>query len=117
MNLELRYSHHPEDFKGYDTARIRKEFLVEHIFVPGEICLTYSMYDRFIVGGAMPVHAPLMLETFDVLKAPEFLHRRELGIINIGGDAEIMAGGQSYHLGYKEALYLGKGVSGIIFFN
>ncbi len=93
MQIELRYSHHPEDFKGYDTARIRKEFLVENIFVPGEICLTYSMYDRFIVGGAMPVQAPLMLETFDALKAPEFLHRRELGIINVGGEAEVMAGG------------------------
>ncbi len=115
MQIELRYSHHPDDFKGYDTARIRKEFLVEHVFVPGEICLTYSLYDRFIVGGAMPVQTPLRLETFEALKAPEFLHRRELGIINVGGEAEIMAGGQSYRLGYKEALYLGKGVSGITF--
>jgi 4-deoxy-L-threo-5-hexosulose-uronate ketol-isomerase len=115
MQVELRYSHHPDDFKGYDTARIRKEFLLEHIFVPGEICLTYSMYDRFIVGGAMPVHAPLMLETFDALKAPEFLHRRELGIINVGGEAEVMAGGVTYRLGFKEALYLGKGLADISF--
>jgi 4-deoxy-L-threo-5-hexosulose-uronate ketol-isomerase len=113
MLVEYRYSHHPEDFKSYDTTRIRKEFLVEHIFVPGEICLTYSMYDRFIVGGAMPVQTPLLLETFDALKAPEFLHRRELGIINVGGEAEIKAGDQVFRLGYKEALYLGKGVCGI----
>src|SRR5665647_1008511 len=113
MHLELRYSHHPEDFKGYDTTRIRKEFLVEQVFVPGEICLTYSMYDRFIVGGAMPVATPLLLETFDALKSPEFLHRRELGIINVGGEAEIMAAGVSYRLGFREALYLGKGVRDI----
>ena len=115
MQIELRSSHHPQDFKTYDTARIRKEFLVEHIFIPGEICLTYSMYDRFIVGGAMPVNAPLMLETFDALKSTEFLHRRELGIINVGGEAEIMAGGVTYRLGFKEALYLGKGVTDISF--
>jgi 4-deoxy-L-threo-5-hexosulose-uronate ketol-isomerase len=115
MLIDLRYSHHPADFKLYDTARIRKEFLVENIFVPGEICLTYSMYDRFIVGGAMPVQAPLMLETFDALKAPVFLHRRELGIINVGGEAEVMAGGVSYRLGFKEALYLGKGVMDVSF--
>jgi 4-deoxy-L-threo-5-hexosulose-uronate ketol-isomerase len=115
MIIDLRYSHHPADFKGYDTARIRKEFLVENIFIPGEICLTYSMYDRFIVGGVMPVQAPLMLETFDALKAPEFLDRRELGIINVGGAAEVMAGGVSYRLGFKEALYLGKGVVDISF--
>jgi len=115
MILELRYSHHPEDFKGYDTSRIRKEFLVEHIFIPGEICLTYSMYDRYIVGGAMPVHTPLMLETFDALKSPGFLHRREMGIINVGGEAEVMADGVTYRLGFKEALYLGKGVSNVSF--
>jgi 4-deoxy-L-threo-5-hexosulose-uronate ketol-isomerase len=115
MKVELRYAHHPQDFKGYDTTRIRKEFLVENIFIPGEICLTYSLYDRFIVGGAMPVNAPLLLETFDALKAPEFLHRRELGIINIGGEAEIVAGDNRYTLAYKEALYLGKGVHGVSF--
>src|SRR5512133_1381962 len=115
MQIELRYSHHPADFKSYDTARIRKEFLVEHVFIPGEICLTYSMYDRFIVGGAMPVNTPLMLETFDALKSPDFLYRRELGIINTGGEAEIIAGGVMYRLDFKEALYLGKGVGDISF--
>jgi 4-deoxy-L-threo-5-hexosulose-uronate ketol-isomerase len=115
MNVELRYSHHPLDFKSYDTAKIRKEFLIESLFVPGEICLTYSMYDRFIVGGAMPALAPLKLETFDALKAPDFLNRRELGIINIGGDAEIVAGGIRYGLKYKEALYLGKEVKDVTF--
>jgi 4-deoxy-L-threo-5-hexosulose-uronate ketol-isomerase len=115
MDIELRYSHHPADFKKYDTARIRKEFLVERVFVPGEICLTYSMYDRFIVGGAMPLQAPLLLETFDALKAPEFLHRRELGIINVGGEAEVMAGGVTYRLEYKEALYVGKGGKDVSF--
>ena len=64
MKVELRYSHHPEDAKGYDTARIRKEFLIETLFVPGEICLTYTMYDRYIVGGAMPVRSPFETGNF-----------------------------------------------------
>jgi 4-deoxy-L-threo-5-hexosulose-uronate ketol-isomerase len=115
MKIEVRYAHHPEDVKGYDTARIRKEFLIEKLFVPGDICLTYSMYDRYIVGGAMPMENPLKLETFDALKASEFLDRRELGIINVGGEARIIAGGIFYKLNYKEALYLGKGVNGVSF--
>ena len=115
MKTELRYAHHPDDFKSYDTTRIRKEFLIETLFVPGEIALTYSMYDRYIVGGAMPTDKPLKLEAFDDLKAADFLDRREMGIINVGGDAEIVAGGISYPLGYKEALYLGKGTTGITF--
>jgi 4-deoxy-L-threo-5-hexosulose-uronate ketol-isomerase len=115
MKTELRYSHHPEDAKGYDTTRIRKEFLIEKLFEPGEICLTYSMYDRYIVGGAMPAGAPLKLESFDALKAANFLDRREMGIINVGGRAEIRAGGITYLLDYKEALYLGMGVKEVSF--
>ena len=115
MKVELRYSHHPEDVKHYDTMRIRNEFLIETLFIPGEICLTYTLYDRFIVGGAMPVSSPLKLGTFDALKAREFLDRREMGIINVGGDAEITAAGNQYHLNFKEALYLGKGVNDLSF--
>jgi 4-deoxy-L-threo-5-hexosulose-uronate ketol-isomerase len=115
MKVELRYAHHPEDAKSYDTARIRKEFLIETLFVPGDICLTYSMYDRYIVGGAMPAVTPLKLETFDALKATDFLDRREMGIINVGGEAEVAAGEVKYRLNYKEALYLGKGAKDISF--
>jgi len=115
MIFEIRNAHHPEDVKGYDTDRIRREFLVEKLFVPGDICLTYSMYDRFIVGGIMPTPGPLKLEPFDALKAPAFLHRREMGIINIGGDAEITAGGVVFKLGFHEALYLGKDTDPVTF--
>lgn len=115
MKTELRYSHHPEDVKHYDTTRIRNEFLIETLFIPGEICLTYSMYDRYIVGGAMPTGKSLKLDTFDALKAKEFLDRREMGIINVGGDAEVKAAGNTYRLNYKEALYLGKGVHDVSF--
>jgi 4-deoxy-L-threo-5-hexosulose-uronate ketol-isomerase len=115
MKTELRYSHHPDDAKGYDTTRIRKEFLIETLFVPGEIYMVYSMYDRFIVGGVMPLEDPLKLEAFDALKAKDFLDRREMGIINVGGEAEVSAGGVSYRLQYKEALYLGKDVKNVTF--
>jgi 4-deoxy-L-threo-5-hexosulose-uronate ketol-isomerase len=83
MKTSLRYAHHPEDFKKYDTDRIRQEFLIETLFIPDEICLTYSLYDRYIVGGAMPVNQPLKLESFSELKASNFLDRRELGLINV----------------------------------
>ncbi len=115
MKTELRYSVHPYDVKFYDTQRLRKEFLIEKIFEKDEIILVYSMYDRLIVGGAMPVNRTLKLETFDELKSENFLSRREMGIINVGGDAEINAGNEFFRLGYKEALYLGKGTSDVQF--
>jgi 4-deoxy-L-threo-5-hexosulose-uronate ketol-isomerase len=115
MKIELRYAVHPEDFKGYDTKKLRKEFLIENVFIPDEISLVYSMYDRYMVGGAMPVKDDLKLETADELKSPYFLERRELGIINVGGEAEIGAGGTTYNIGFKEALYLGKETRDVVF--
>jgi 4-deoxy-L-threo-5-hexosulose-uronate ketol-isomerase len=115
MKIELRYAGHPNDVKNYDTEKLRKEFLVEKVFTPDEISLVYSMYDRYMAGGAMPVRKQLKLETPDELKAEHFLDRRELGIINVGGNAEIYAGGIVYNLGFKEALYLGMGTKNVVF--
>jgi 4-deoxy-L-threo-5-hexosulose-uronate ketol-isomerase len=109
MEWELRYAAHPADAKNYDTERLRKDFLVEDLFKPGKIKMVYSMYDRFIVGGAMPGKEGIHLEPFDELKAEYFLQRREIGFINIGGPAFIKADGKEYKLGFKEALYVGSG--------
>lgn len=115
MNYELRYAAHPADFKSYDTERIRNDFLVENVMVPGEINVVYTLYDRLIVGGAVPTNNPLKLESFDELKAEYFLERRELGIINVGGEAKVTADGNEYVLGFKEALYLGSGNKEVTF--
>ena len=66
-NYEIRYAAHPEDAKSYDTARIRRDFLIEKIFVPNEVNMVYSMYDRMVVGGALPVGEVLTLEAIDRL--------------------------------------------------
>ena len=115
VNYQIRYAGHPADVKSYDTQRLRDEFLVQDMFKPESIELVYSYYDRFIVGGAMPVSKKITLDTIDPLKAPYFLERRELGIINIGGKAIITVDGKSYDLDRKEALYVGKGNKEVIF--
>jgi len=109
-NYELRYAANPVDAKSYDTQRIRKDFLIEKVFVADEVNMVYSMYDRMVVGGAMPVKEALPLEAIDPLKAPFFLTRRELGIYNVGGGAGIVRAGDAvFELNFKEALYLGSG--------
>jgi 4-deoxy-L-threo-5-hexosulose-uronate ketol-isomerase len=113
INYEVRFSNHPEDAKQYGTERLRKEFLVEKLMVPGEINLVYSMNDRYIVGGAVPL-TELELTTIDPLKSKHFCDRRELGIINVGGAAIIQVDGSEYHLDYKEALYVGAGSKQIL---
>ncbi|MFN8206699.1 MAG: 5-dehydro-4-deoxy-D-glucuronate isomerase [Bacteroidales bacterium] len=106
-HFDLRFASHPSDVKSYDTKRLRDEFLVDTLMVKGEIRQVYSMYDRFLVGGAVPLNKALDLLPVDALKATFFLHRRELGIINVGGPARIVSGSEEFELQFKEALYLG----------
>ena len=109
-NYEVRYAAHPEDAKHYDTQRLRRDFLIETLFVPDEVNMVYSMYDRMIVGGAMPVNeVDLTLEAIDPLKAPFFTTRREVGIYNVGGPGVVTVGDEVFVLFYKEALYIGSG--------
>jgi 4-deoxy-L-threo-5-hexosulose-uronate ketol-isomerase len=115
MNVELRYATNPLDFKSYDTDRIRRDFLIEKIFMKDEITLVYSLYDRYMVGGAMPVKKALSLETADDLKSSYFLERREMGMINVGGPAIIETAGRVFKIGNKEALYLGKETKDVVF--
>ena len=114
-NYELRYAAHPEDARRYDTARLRRDFLIERLFVADEVQMVYSMYDRMVVGGAMPVAEKLPLEAVDPLKAPYFTTRREIGIYNVGGPGVVKVGDEQYELGFKEALYIGRGDREVVF--
>jgi 4-deoxy-L-threo-5-hexosulose-uronate ketol-isomerase len=114
-NFSFRYASNPSDVKKYDTNDLREHFLIENLFVANEIQLTYSMYDRFIVGGIMPVGKELKLETIPYLKSEHFLDRRELGIINVGGSGTVSVDGVAYNLNKKEALYVGQGAKEVFF--
>lgn len=114
-NHQVRYAAHPEDAKHYDTKRIRRDFLIESVFTADEVNMVYSMYDRMIVGGAMPVTEQLTLEAIDPLKSTYFTTRREIGIFNVGGEGYIKVGDETFELGYKEALYIGRGERNVIF--
>lgn len=114
-NYEIRYAAHPEDVKHYDTQRLRRDFLIEKLFAADEVNMVYSMYDRIIVGGAMPVKECLQLEAIDPLKAPYFNHRREIGVYNVGGTGCVKVGDDIFELDYKEALYIGSGDREVIF--
>ena len=112
---QLRYAAHPQDAKSYDTQRLRNDFLMETVFSANEVNMVYSMYDRMIVGGAMPVNESLRLEAIEPLKQPVFLRNRELGIFNVGGKGKVKVGDTIFALDYKEALYLGAGDREVLF--
>ncbi len=109
--MHIRQPIHSEHARTLDTAGLRRHFLVDQLFVAEQVTLTYSQIDRIIIGGIHPVHQAVRF-------APElgkhtgtdfFLQRRELGLINIGGAAVVVADGRRYEVGPREALYIGQG--------
>ncbi len=115
INFDVRYANHPDDSKRYDTAELRRHYLITNIFEPDSINLTYSHQDRIIAGGIMPVEEDLVLGSFKELAAPYFLERRELGAINIGGPGVMVLDGVEYKVGTKDGIYVGMGTKELVF--
>ena len=114
-SYESRYASNPQSVKQYNTKQLRDEFLIDNLMKEGEIRFVYSHYDRYIAGSAVPTNIPIQLESIDILKMPNFLDRREMGIINVGENGAVIVEGISYDLGFKDALYIGSGNVEVIF--
>ena len=106
---------HPDDFKHYTTSQLRDHFLMPKVMEENKVNLTYSMYDRIVYGGVVPVGKTVVLESIDPFKAEYFLQRRELGVINTGGDGIVSVDGKDYELHFKDALYIGRGKRNVSF--
>ncbi len=113
--MELRTAASPRDVKHYTTDRLREEFLIQGLFTLGEIKMVYSHIDRIITGAAVPGKEILKLTAGEELRAEYFLQRREMGIINIGGDGLITVDGKEYQVAHKEGMYIGMGAKEITF--
>lgn len=113
--MDIRYAANPEDFKGYTTERLRRDFLIQNLFEPGRINMVYSHVDRIIAGAAYPASAPLPIEASKELGVDFFLQRRELGIINIGAAGMVIIDGIEYPMQHKDGLYVGMGAREVLF--
>lgn len=113
--MQIRFQNSPKETAGMNTTELRANFLIENLMQPGKINLTYSHYDRMIVGGVVPGAAAIELSNEGELKAAYFLERREIGIINVGGNGKVTADGVDYPLEKLECVYLGKGTQVVHF--
>ncbi len=93
--MEVRYHNSAKETAAMGTDELRAAFLMQQVMVQDEIKLLYTHYDRVIIGGVVPVNKTITLPTHDALKADYFLERREIGIINIGGDGEVIVNGKA----------------------
>ncbi len=114
-DYESRWAIDPDAAALMGTDELRQNFLIEELFVPGRIKLTYSHYDRMIVGGAMPVDGALALEPIKPTGTKAFLERRELMVVNIGGAGGVEVDGQYFAAGTRDMVYVGMGVTSVSF--
>ena len=114
-SFSVRYAIGPRETNQMGTKALRDEFLIDQVFGIDQINWIYTHYDRYLVGGVIPKKTVVKLETINPLKANFFLERREMGIINVGGNGSVTADDVNYILGYKEALYLGRGTKEVSF--
>jgi 4-deoxy-L-threo-5-hexosulose-uronate ketol-isomerase len=115
LTVETRHQVSPHEAKGLDTDGLRRAFLAQGMFADGQIRLTYTHYDRMIVGGAVPTDAPLTLDHVDETGTPGFLDRREIAIVNIGARGSVTAVGETHSMDRGDVLYLGMGSGPITF--
>ncbi len=117
--MDIRYSANQKDFKRYTTEEIRKEFLIESLYLPDEVVSVYSHVDRMVTLGCMPVKETVSIDkgiyVWKNFGTKFFLERREIGIFNIGGAGRIVADGTEYQLGYQDCLYITMGTKEVLF--
>jgi 4-deoxy-L-threo-5-hexosulose-uronate ketol-isomerase len=114
MTTRVLHATHPRLVNALDAQGLRDLYLAPEVFVKGELCLTYSHVERLVIGGAVPIESPIELDSPQLVKG-EFLARRELGVINVGGAGSVAVDGEQYDLAAREGLYVPMGAKRVEF--
>jgi 4-deoxy-L-threo-5-hexosulose-uronate ketol-isomerase len=113
--IQIRFHNSPAEVSTMTTEELRSNFLIASLMQADAVKLVYTHYDRMIIGGIIPVNKTITLPAYNTLKAKFFLERRELGVINVGGDGEIKVDGKSFNINKLDCLYVGKGCQKVSF--
>lgn len=117
--IDIRYSTSPRDVKHYTTEELRKEFLIENLYVEDKVSAVYSHIDRMVVLGIYPVIEALPIDQgIDIWKnfgTNYFLERREAGVFNLGGPGTVVVDGIKYQLNTEDCLYISMGSKQVVF--
>ncbi len=113
--ISVRQACSPAEARRFGTEELRRNFLIEDLFAPGRVAMTYSHFDRMVVGGATPTSDPLPLVSEKPIGSDPFLTRREMGIINIGGGGSVDTDGATYAIAPNDCLYVAMGTAAVSF--
>jgi 4-deoxy-L-threo-5-hexosulose-uronate ketol-isomerase len=115
IDYSSRYAIDPNAAAAMGTDELRHHFHLGDLFEAERIRLTYTHYDRMIVGGAMPVEGWLALEAIKPTGTKNFLDRRELIAVNIGGAGRVKTGSETHAIGTRDMIYVGMGTETVSF--
>jgi len=114
--IQSRQATDPDSMETATAAQLRERYVVERLFVPGELSGVYTFEDRMLVAGAAPVAGADIVFDADVLHAvtaaasgESALARRELGVVNVGTIGTVVVDGEEFELGTLDGLYVGLG--------
>ena len=117
--MDIRYSANQRDVKRYTTQELRDEFLITGLYQPDTIVAVYSHVDRMVTMGCMPVNEVVPIDKgIDVwgnFGTSYLLERREIGMFNIGGGGTVTADDETFHMNYKDCLYITQGTKNVTF--
>ena len=115
--MEFLFTADRNSYRRMTTSELRESYMVDQMFVPGQVTLCYTDIDRAIVGSAVPLADPLTLPVHKELASDFFAQRREIGIINIGGAGKVVVDGETYAVANRDSLYVGRGSKDVEFFS
>jgi 4-deoxy-L-threo-5-hexosulose-uronate ketol-isomerase len=107
--MDFLYTADRERYRRMTTGELREAYLIDNMFVAGEVTLCYTDVERSVVGSAVPVGGALTLPVHKELASDYFAQRREIGVINIGGAGTVVVDGESFAMDNRDSLYIGRG--------
>ena len=110
----MRYLPTPEQSARMTPEELRTHFLVSGLFVAGEARFEMVDLDRVTLGGVVPLAEPIALVAPAEFAARAFTERRELGILNIGGEGEVSVDGTLRAMSKCDMLYVGRGTHDVL---
>lgn len=113
--MQTRAAVDRERYARMSGEELRRAFLVEDLFAPGELRLLHWESERTVVGAAVPLADALALPVPAELRATHFLQRRELGVVNLGAPGAVTVDGARHALGPRDLLYVGRGARAVAF--
>lgn len=93
----------PAELDNLNNQQLRSRFLMDGLFAPDVCTVHYVQEDRLLIFGLMPVRETLTLRCPMFEREAELLSRRELGLVNVGGTAEVLVDGKAWTLNIRIA--------------